>query len=106
MRNGVRCIKEQNIIMSFYLKTILYMIVTSSVLFTTYSVIFSDGNSANIYVEPLSSNQQRMIIRQIGGAGFKETLKNGCYNAIAVKMQTGMWSSSWCHDKYKHLKLE
>lgn len=55
--------------------------------------------------EPLTTEQQIFIVREIGMKGLKESLKNNCYNAIKEKIQTGKWSDDWCYQHYRHTKF-
>lgn len=99
--NDVSYTKQQKLLFEFYS---LFIVVVFSVFFILF-VLLGEGKEATAEVEPLSQEQQRLLIKQLGSSGFKETLKNRCYLVLEVKMQTGKWTDNWCMTRYQHLKL-
>ena len=99
--NDVSYIKQQKLLFEFYS---LFIVVVFSVFFILF-VFLSKSEESAAEIEPLSQEQQRLLIQQLGSSGFKETLKNRCYLILEIKMQTGKWTDNWCMTKYQHLKL-
>ena len=96
--NNIDYIKEQNHIVKYLIP--MWCVIALIVL-----LVLLMQDEPDIAIEPLSQNQQLMLIEQLGIKGFKETLKNGCYNALVEKIQMNMWSDGWCQSNYQHLKL-
>ena len=93
-------IREQNTVFDFYLRTFLVLAVLALIGYSAVNITREVKS-----VEPLSTNQQQSLIEQLSYQGFKETLKNNCYEVLVERIQNKTWSDSWCASKYKHLNL-
>ena len=94
---------EQNKLVRFYLEYVLFIAIIVGVIYlgiTTYNLEEPKP------IEPLSQNQQIALMEQISYSGFKETLRNGCYEHLVEKIQNNTWSNTWCANKYNHLNLK